>query len=82
MCKKFNIYNLPTWLVDAFHSESSVYHLTELFVLYSEEKTMEKYYEMLCKGLIEKTKALAEQILRQKLLEIDLKINEYITRDF
>ena len=74
MCKEFNVNGLPTWLVEALHSEFGVYHLTELFILHSEEKTMEKYYELLCKGLIEKTKALSEQMLKQKLLEINPKI--------
>lgn len=65
MGKEFDIRNLPIWLAEAIRSEATVYQLTELFVLYTEEKTMEKYYELLCKALIEKNKILFEQISKQ-----------------
>lgn len=68
MCKEFDIRNLPIWLIEMIRSEATVYQLTELFILYTEEKTMKKYYKLLCKELIEKNKILSEQILKQKSL--------------
>lgn len=77
MCKEFRFHNLPVWLVEAIYSAPFMYHLTELFILHCEPKTMEKYYEMLCKELIEKTKTLFERMLKQKLLEINSKIDSF-----
>lgn len=74
MCKKFNVHDLPTWLVEELRLEAGIYHMTELFVLHCQEKTMEKYYEMLCKILIKMAKDLREQELKQRLLDINPKI--------
>ena len=69
MCKEFNINNIPEWIVSAMNtlSGAGVYQMTEMFLLYNEEKTMEKYYELLCRGLIEKNKTLQELLLKEKM---------------